>query len=193
MTSFTSLHLRRGAPGGVWISALLISDIRGYLWICQNPIALEHTKQVFYLWLFFHLNSSLEHSKNAIKGQAFMWTQLKILNFYLEMYATPTKAICILPFWYLFHSFVIIWGKGMQLPTYTKYQRLRSSKNEIKYLWIQSILYIKATVVYVCLSVFYLSLTSFDSWPLFLWYLLSSSFSQFFFLWRHFAFITSLV
>jgi hypothetical protein len=42
------------------------------------------------------------------------------------------------------------------------------------------ILYIKATVVFVYLSVFYLSLTSFDSWPLFLWYPLSSSFSQFF-------------
>ncbi len=44
------------------------------------------------------------------------------------------------------------------------------------------ILYINSLSPSVRLSVFYLSLTSFDSWPLFLWYPLSSSFSQFFFL-----------
>ncbi len=45
-----------------------------------------------------------------------------------------------------------------------------------------AILYINSLHLLVCLFVFYLSLTSFDSWPLFLWYPLSSSFSQFFFL-----------
>jgi hypothetical protein len=45
----------------------------------------------------------------------------------------------------------------------------------------------------VCLSVFYFSFTSFDSWPLFLWYPLSSSFSQFFFLYVHSFFFSDVI
>jgi hypothetical protein len=62
-------------------------------------------------------------------------------------------------------------------------------------LWwhTKPILYIKATAVSVCLCVFYLSLTSFDSWPLFLWYPFSSSFSQFFFQSVHSFFFSNVL